>query len=105
MNQSARFRAGVAAHLGLWAGGNAAQPEPALPTDAQEVSSSGHRLYRVSAVQRIALLKLLSDLRHVIGTITITALNMAHLRQVAGIHVTTITESPRPLAPARESTH
>ena len=70
---------------------------------SREVSASGNRLYSTSDVQRIALLKQLSDLGHAIGTIA--ALDMEQLRQVAVTHVSTIAGSAQPLAPVREPTH
>ena len=64
--------------------------------------SSRNRLYSTSDVQRIALLKQLSDLGHAIGTIA--ALDMEQLREVAVTHVSTMTGSARPLTPVREAT-
>ena len=82
-----RFRAGAVAHM-------VRMPVATLRIWEQryqlskEVSGSGHRLYSASDVQRIALLKQLSDLGHAIGTIA--ALDMEQLRQVVVTHVSTI---------------
>jgi len=69
---------------------------------SREASASAHRLYSALDVQRIALLKQLSDLGHAIGTIA--ALDLEQLRQVAVTHVSTIAGSAQPLTPRREST-
>jgi MerR family transcriptional regulator, light-induced transcriptional regulator len=51
---------------------------------APATTGSGHRLYSAQQVQRLALLKQLTDLGHAIGAIA--ALNMAQLQQVAQTH-------------------
>lgn len=51
-------------------------------------TATGHRLYSAADVQRLALLKQLSDLGHAIGSIA--ALDMQQLRQVAIDHARTL---------------
>jgi MerR family transcriptional regulator, light-induced transcriptional regulator len=54
-------------------------------TEPIKLAPSGHRLYTAADVQRIALLKQLTDLGHAIGELA--AFNMQQLRQVAATHV------------------
>lgn len=56
-------------------------------TEPITLAPSGHRLYTAADVQRIALLKQLTDLGHAIGELA--ALDMRQLRQVAAMHVKT----------------
>ena len=49
---------------------------------------TGHRLYSAADVQRLVLVKQLTDLGHAIGSIA--ALNMDRLREVAATHVRTL---------------
>ena len=51
---------------------------------AAALSGAGHRLYSAADVQRLALLKQLTDVGHAIGTLA--ALDMAQLRDVAATH-------------------
>ena len=66
----------------------------------REALSSGHRLYSISDVQRIELLKQLTELGHAIGTVA--ALDMEQLRQVAVTRVSTIAGSSKSPAPVHE---
>ena len=97
-----RFRAGAVALMARMPVATLRIWEQRYQLTSREASASGHRLYSASDVQRIALLKQLSDLGHAIGTIA--ALDMEQLRQVAVTHVSTIAGSAQPLAPVREPT-
>lgn len=55
---------------------------------APGTTASGHRLYTAADVERLALLKQLTDHGHAIGAIA--ALDMAALHQVASTHATTV---------------
>ena len=95
-----RFRAGAVAQmirmpvatLRIW--------EQRYRLTPREATASGHRLYSAADVQRIALLKQLSDLGYAIGTVA--ALDMEQLRQVAVTHVSTTAGSAQALTSARE---
>lgn len=52
------------------------------------LSASGQRLYSAEDVQRLALLKQLTDLGHAIGSLA--RLDMAQLQQVAGTHASVL---------------
>jgi len=95
-----RFRAGAVAQMVRMPVATLRIWEQRYQLTPREATASGHRLYSALDVQRIALLKQLTDLGHSIGTIA--ALDMEQLRQVAVTHVSTITGSPRPLVPVRE---
>ena len=56
-----------------------------------ELSPSGQRLYLAGDVQRLALLKRLSDLGHAIGSLA--ALDMAQLHEVAATHARALTDA------------
>lgn len=62
------------------------------------LSPSGQRLYSAADVQRLALLKRLSDLGHAIGSLA--ALNMAQLQDVSATHAQALTQiyPPQPSA-------
>lgn len=66
---------------------------------SKSAPSSGHRLYSASDIQRIALLKQLTDLGHAIGTIA--TLDMEQLRQVAVTRIRTMSRSVQPNTPAQ----
>ncbi|CAN5916484.1 hypothetical protein BH11PSE8_BH11PSE8_23990 [soil metagenome] len=55
---------------------------------APATTATGHRLYSGADVQRLALLKQLTDLGHAIGSVA--GLDMAALRQVAATHARTM---------------
>ncbi|CAN5121404.1 hypothetical protein BH11PSE9_BH11PSE9_17580 [soil metagenome] len=55
---------------------------------APATTATGHRLYSGADVQRLALLKQLTDLGHAIGSVA--TLDMAALRQVAATHASTM---------------
>lgn len=55
---------------------------------APATTATGHRLYSGADVQRLALLKQLTDLGHAIGSVA--TLDMAALRQVAATHARTM---------------
>jgi len=55
---------------------------------APATTPTGHRLYSAADVERLALLRQLTDHGHAIGAIA--ALNAAQLQQVASTHVTTV---------------
>ena len=93
-----RFRAGAVAQMVRMPVATLRIWEQRYRLTAREVASSGHRLYSAADVQRIALLKQLSDLGHAIGTIA--ALDMEQLRQVAVTHVSTIATSAQALSSA-----
>jgi DNA-binding transcriptional MerR regulator len=64
-----------------------------------ELSASGQRLYSASDVQRLALLKRLSDLGHAIGSLA--ALDMQQLHEVAATHARALAQThPAEVAPA-----
>lgn len=66
------------------------------------LSPSGQRLYSAADVQRLALLKRLTDLGHAIGSLA--RLDMAQLQQVADTHAGAAeTAAPRVPAPARSA--
>jgi len=67
---------------------------------APATTPTGHRLYSADDVQRLALLKQLTEHGHAIGAIA--ALSVAQLQQVASTHVTTAAggRSPPVLRPA-----
>ena len=65
---------------------------------APVTSATGHRLYSAADVQRLALVKQLTELGHSIGSIA--GLDMAALREVASTHATTLAGSRAP-APVR----
>jgi hypothetical protein len=56
-----------------------------------KLSPSGQRLYSEAEVQRLALIKHLTDLGHAIGSLA--PLDMAHLRRVASTHAQTLAAS------------
>lgn len=60
-------------------------------------TEAGHRLYSAADVQRLALLKQLTELGHAIGAIA--HLDMAQLREVATTHATTMASARPPQAP------
>jgi DNA-binding transcriptional MerR regulator len=64
---------------------------------APATTATGHRLYSAADVERLALLKQLTDHGHAIGAIA--ALSAAQLQQVASTHVTTVAGGRRPPAP------
>lgn len=64
------------------------------------LSPSGQRLYTAEDVQRLALLKQLTDLGHAIGSLA--GLDMAQLRQVASTHANVLAARP-PVEPTHES--
>ena len=97
-----RFRAGAVARMVRMPVATLRIWEQRYQLTSREITASGHRLYSASDVQRIALLKQLSDLGHAIGTIA--ALDMEQLRQVAVTHVSTIAGSAQPLAPTQALT-
>jgi len=97
-----RFRAGAVAHMVRMPVATLRIWEQRYRLTPKAVPGAGRRLYSTADVQRIGLLKQLSDLGHAIGTIA--ALDMEQLRQVAVTHVKTITGSARPMAPVRERT-
>jgi MerR family transcriptional regulator, light-induced transcriptional regulator len=68
-----------------------------------EVSPSGQRLYSASDVQRLALIKQLTDLGHAIGSLA--PLDMAQLQRVASTHASALatTQTGARSAPARGS--
>jgi DNA-binding transcriptional MerR regulator len=59
---------------------------------APVTSTSGHRLYTAADVQRLALLRQLTERGHAIGAIA--ALNMDQLHRVAATHVSTLAKPP-----------
>ena len=61
---------------------------------APATSPTGHRLYSADDVQRLALLKQLTDHGHAIGAIA--TLSAAQLQQVASTHVTTVASGRNP---------
>jgi DNA-binding transcriptional MerR regulator len=61
---------------------------------APATTPTGHRLYSATDVERLALLKQLTDHGHAIGAIA--ALSAAQLQQVASTHVTTVAGGRRP---------
>ena len=56
-----------------------------------DTSPSGHRLYTAEQVQRLALLKQLTDVGHAIGEIA--RLDLAALQQVAATHASAMARS------------
>ena len=62
-------------------------------------SGAGHRLYSAADVQRLALLKQLTDVGHAIGTLV--ALDMAQLRDVAATHAGALAGARAARAPTR----
>ena len=97
-----RFRAGAVAQMVRMPVATLRIWEQRYQLTSREISVSGHRMYSASDVQRIALLKQLSDLGHAIGTMA--ALDLEELRQVAVTHVSTTAGSSLPLATVREFT-
>lgn len=63
---------------------------------APATTAAGHRLYSAADIQRLALLKQLSDLGHAIGSIA--ALDLAQLQAVAATHASTVALARGPLA-------
>ena len=92
-----RFRAGAVAQMVRMPVATLRIWEQRYQLTSREISVSGHRLYSASDVQRIGLLKQLSDLGHAIGTMA--ALDLEQLREVAVTHVSTIAQSSQPLVP------
>ena len=66
---------------------------------AATLSDAGHRLYSAADVQRLALLKQLTDVGHAIGTLA--ALDMAQLRDVAATHAGALAGAPAGRATTR----
>jgi hypothetical protein len=66
---------------------------------AAALSDAGHRLYSAADVQRLALLKQLTDVGHAIGTLA--ALDMAQLRHVASTHAGALAGAPAGRSPSR----
>jgi len=66
----------------------------------REVAASGYQRYPAAEVQRIALLKQVSDFRHEIATMA--ALDMEQLREVAVTHVSTLAGSASARARGRK---
>ena len=97
-----RFRAGAVAHMVRMPVATLRIWEQRYRLTPRTVLAMGRRLYSATDVQRIALLKQLSDLGHAIGTIA--ALDLEQLRQVAATHVKTVTGSAQPMAPVRDPT-
>jgi MerR family transcriptional regulator, light-induced transcriptional regulator len=64
---------------------------------APATTESGHRLYSAQQVQRLALLKQLTDLGHAIGAIA--ALDMQQLQQVAQTHARSLQNTRTPEKP------
>ena len=91
-----RFRAGAVAHMVRMPVATLRIWEQRYRLTPREAASSRSRLYSTSDVQRVALLKQLSDLGHAIGTIA--ALDLEQLREVAVTHVSTLAGSAQPLA-------
>jgi DNA-binding transcriptional MerR regulator len=100
--QTPRFRSGAVARmlrmpvatLRIW--------ERRYGVSAPATTPSGHRLYSSADVQRLALLRQLTDVGHAIGSIA--SLDMERLRQVAATHAGTLAsarQAPAPAAPAR----
>jgi len=92
----ARYRSGAVARmlrmpvatLRIW--------ERRYQVAAPLTTASGHRLYAATDIQRLALLKQLSDLGHAIGSIA--KLDMAELQQVASTHANTLVQTQGPAA-------
>ena len=90
-----RFRAGAVAHMVRMPVATLRIWEQRYRLTPRGAAASGHRLYSAADVQRVALLKQLSDLGHGIGTIA--ALDLEQLREVAVTHVNTLAGSAQPL--------
>ncbi|MEY8875315.1 MAG: MerR family transcriptional regulator, partial [Leptothrix sp. (in: b-proteobacteria)] len=97
LDGSPRYRSGAVARMVRMPVATLRIWERRYRVAAPSSTASGHRLYSAADVQRLALLKQLTDLGHAIGSIA--ALTMEQLQQVARTHVSTIA-APRVATPA-----
>ena len=100
LESTPHFRAGAVAQMVRMPVATLRIWEQRYQLTPRAVSSSGNRLYSALDVQRIALLKQLSDRGHAIGTIA--SLEMEQLRQVVVTHINTFAGSVQP-TPVREA--
>ncbi|MEO7151608.1 MAG: MerR family transcriptional regulator, partial [Burkholderiaceae bacterium] len=99
----ARYRTGAVARMVRMPAATLRVWERRYAVARPQTTAAGHRLYSASDVQRLVLVKQLTEVGHAIGAIA--ALDMAGLREVAAIHVgasaqTGVVPPPPPSTPA-----
>lgn len=93
-----RYRSGAVARMVRMPVATLRVWERRYRVSAPAATEAGHRLYSAADVQRLALLKQLTELGHAIGAIA--HLDMARLHEVATTHASTMASARPPQAPA-----